>query len=78
MNFRSWAVPTFHTTVKGFSNECWTFPNELDSSRTLFPDGSLSGNICFTVKASDVDDLVMYYESISFFGDDEFVYWALR
>ena len=63
---------------QGFSNECWTFPNELDSSRTLFPDGSLSGNICFTVKASDVDDLVMYYESISFFGDDEFVYWALR
>ena len=63
---------------QGFSNECWTFPNELDTSRTLFPTGSLSGNICFTVKSSDVDSLVMYYESISFFGDDEFVYWALR
>ena len=62
----------------GLSDECWTFPNELDTSRTLFPTGSLSGNICFTVKSSDVDDLVMYYESTSFLGDDEFVYWTLR
>ena len=63
---------------QGFSNECWTFPNELDTSRTLFPTGSLSGNICFTVKSSDVNNLVMYYEMISLLGDDEFVYWALE
>ena len=63
---------------QGFSNECWTFPNEIDTSRTLFSNGSLSGNICFTVKSSDVDSLVMYYETISLFGDDEFVYWALK
>ena len=63
---------------QGFSNECWTFPNEIDTSRTLFPNGSLSGNVCFTVKSSDLDSLVMYYEIISLFSDGEFVYWALK
>ena len=63
---------------QGFSNECWTFPNEIDTSRTIFPNGSLSGNICFSVESSDVDSLVMYYESISLFANDEFVYWALE
>ena len=58
--------------------ECWTFPNEIDTSRTLFPDGSLSGNICFTVKSSDVDSLVMYYDTFNILGDDEYVYWSLE
>ena len=58
--------------------ECWTFPNEIDTSKTIFPSGSLSGNICFTVKSSDVDSLVMYYETYNLFGDDEYIYWALE
>ena len=58
--------------------ECWTYPNELDINKTIFPGGSLSGNICFTVKSSDVDSLVMYYETFNLLGDDEYVYWALE
>lgn len=59
-------------------SDCWTFPNEIDTSRTIFPEGSLTGNICFTVKSSDVDGLVMYYETFNILGDNEFVYWALE
>lgn len=59
-------------------NDCWTFPNEFDTSRTLFPAGSLTGNICFTVKSSDVDSLVMFLEIQSLLGGNEFVYWALK
>ena len=58
--------------------ECWTFPNELDTSKTLFPGGSLSGNVCFTVKSSDVDALVMYYETFNLLGDNQYVYWAVE
>ncbi len=59
-------------------SDCWTFPNEIDTSRTIFPEGSLTGNICFTVKSSDVDSLVMYYETFNVLGNNEFVYWALK
>ena len=58
-----------------WSGECWTFPNEIDTNRTIFPGGSLSGNICFTVKSSDIDSLVMYL------GPDvngDFAYWSLK
>ena len=59
-------------------NDCWTFPNEIDTGKTIFPSGSLSGNICFTVKSSDVDSLVMYYEVFNLIGDNYYVYWALE
>ena len=58
--------------------DCWTFPDEIDTSKTIFPDGSLSGNICFTVKSSDLDELVMFYKTFNALGDDTFVYWALE
>ena len=70
-----------HLSLVGKSNvsaeqysDCWTFPNEIESSKTIFPDGSLTGNICFTVKSSDVDSLVMYLET----SNGQIVYWTLK
>ena len=56
-------------------DECWTYPNEINTSRTLFPTGSLTGNICFTVKSSDIDSLLMYAGP---FSDGNFAYWSLK
>lgn len=58
--------------------ECWTYPDEIDITKTLFPGGSLTGNLCFSVPSSEVDSLVMYYEPLVFWGTSEIVYWALR
>lgn len=59
-------------------DDCWTFPDEFDANKTIFPGGSLSGNICFTVKSSDIHSLVMYYETLNLIGDKQYVYWALE
>lgn len=41
---------------------CGVIPNEFDGSRDMFEGGELIGNICFSVKSSDVASLVMYDE----------------
>ena len=56
-------------------DECWTYPDEINTSKTIFPSGSLTGNICFTVKSSDVDSLLMYMGPDS---DGNFAYWSLK
>ena len=59
--------------------ECWTYPNEFDTSKTIFPGGEITGNICFTVLTEDVGSFVMYYEIENIFGSTgEFVYWKLK
>ena len=60
------------------SYDCWVLPNSFDTSRTIFPGGSLSGSLCFAVESSDVEDLIMYYEIEPLFGESEFIYWALK
>ncbi len=62
----------------GRASEYWTFPDEFDTSRTIFPGGALSGNLYFTIESADVEDLIMYYEIEPLFGESEFIYWALK
>ena len=38
-------------------------PDEYDDGRLMFQGGEIEGNLCFTVKGSDLDSLVMFHES---------------
>ncbi len=38
-------------------------PDEYDDDRLMFQDGEIEGNLCFTVKSSDLDSLVMFDSS---------------
>ena len=54
--------------------DCWTYPNELDTLKTIFPGGSIMGNLCFSVPSSEVGTLIMFVQN--FYG--QFLYWALE
>ncbi|MCY3637917.1 MAG: hypothetical protein OXG80_02340, partial [Chloroflexi bacterium] len=38
-------------------------PEEYDDDQMMFQDGEIEGNLCFTVKSSDLDSLVMFDNS---------------
>lgn len=38
-------------------------PDEYDDDRLMFQDGEIEGNLCFTVKSSDLESLVMFDKS---------------
>ncbi|MEA2024386.1 MAG: hypothetical protein U9N79_08885 [Actinomycetota bacterium] len=43
-------------------DSCGVIPDELDSYSEVFPGGQLSGNVCWSVRSDEVDDVVMYLE----------------
>ncbi len=43
-------------------DSCGVIPDELDSYSEVFPGGQLSGNVCWSVRSEEVDDVVMYLE----------------
>ena len=49
-------------------------PDRFDTSRTIFEGGEISGNICFTVKSSDANSLVMYDK----YASTNWTFMALR
>lgn len=59
-SFRLRAVGDSNVEYTQFDTSCGVIPNKFESSRDLFQSGELTGNICFSVKSSDVDSLVMY------------------
>ncbi|MYE54518.1 MAG: trypsin-like peptidase domain-containing protein [Chloroflexi bacterium] len=61
-----------HTPAGGsyYRNEV---PEEYDDDRLMFQDGELEGNLCFAVKSSDVDSLVMFDKS-----ESNWLYFALQ
>ena len=41
-----------------------TVPDRLDWQKEVFPGGSVTGNVCWEVRSSDVGSLVMYYDPV--------------
>ena len=55
-----------HTNVAyDYSDYCGVLPHELDDTKTVFPRGRLTGNICFSVRKKDVRSLELYYTASS-------------
>ncbi len=52
---------------------CGVVPDELDAFTEVFPGGTVSGNLCWSVRSEDVEGLELYsQESFSFDGEPEF------
>lgn len=59
-----------------FSNSCGVIPDALPRSE-VFPGGSIAGNLCWQVRASDAGSLVMFYD-VGRGRDAQRIYFALR
>ena len=56
---------------------CGVIPNELDSFSEVFPGGTVTGSLCWSVDAADVDSLVLVIDA-AFSFDEERAFVALR
>lgn len=73
-SFRFRVVGDSAVAYSTFDNTCGVVPNEIPSAET-FPGGTLSGDICWEVPASDVGTLLMFDDPFAF--DAERVYFSL-
>ena len=64
--------PQCHTPA-GIAYFPYEVPEEYDDDRLMFQDGELEGNLCFTVKSSDLNSLVMFVK-----GESNWLYFALQ
>ena len=58
-SFRLRAVGSSNVSHSTFANYCGVIPDEI-SSATLFPGGTIEGNVCFEVTAADASSLMLY------------------
>jgi hypothetical protein len=60
-----------------YQDDCGVLPSPLDDTKTVFSGGKLTGNICFSVKKTDVPSLLVYVEPAFSFSDTQ-VFFKLR
>jgi hypothetical protein len=60
-----------------FSDSCGVTPDDFDSFKKVFSGGRLTGNICFSVRSTDVASLLLLYEPFFSLGSSE-VFFKLR
>jgi hypothetical protein len=71
------AVGKSDVAYSDFEDSCGVIPSEFDSFKKVFSGGTITGNVCFAVKKSDVRSLLLFYEP-SFSIDDTEVFFAVR
>lgn len=60
-----------------YADDCGVTPEELPRSTEVFKGGTIKGNLCWSVRTTDVETLVMYGEP-SFSTSSARAWWALR
>lgn len=70
------AVGPSNVQYQDFQDSCGVIPNEIDTFKDVFQGGSITGNICWSVRTTDALALLMYGEE-SFSLDDRRVWWSL-
>lgn len=68
------AVGRSNVAYQDFDPGCGVIPNELPSTK-VFQGGTVAGNVCWSVKKSDVPSLLMYWED---FITEKAFFWKLR
>lgn len=58
-SFRLRAVGAAAVSYSTFENSCGVIPDEI-SDADVFPGGTIEGNVCWAIRSSDADSLVMY------------------
>jgi len=61
----------------GGTDSCGVTPHELDTFKTVFSGGAISGNLCFSVRRTDVASLELYFEP-EFSLNNTKLFFALR
>jgi hypothetical protein len=56
------------------SDDCGVVPKELDEFKKVFSGGSLTGNLCFSVKRSDVSSLLLLVDPGFSFSDAQYFF----
>ena len=69
------AVGDLAVSYGQFENRCGVVPNELETFTEVFSGGLLMGNLCWEVRTSDTDSLVMFADAS--FSRESRVWWAL-
>jgi hypothetical protein len=67
-------VSGIQTTYDQLHNSCGTVPDMVPPN-LMTPGGSVRGNVCFTVRASDIDSLVLFDNQAA---DSDRLYFALK
>jgi hypothetical protein len=60
-----------------YEDDCGVTPSEFDDFKKVFSGGSISGNICFSVKRSDIPSLLLMVEP-GFSFEDTLVFFRTR
>lgn len=60
----------------GFDDYCGTVPDEIDAFKEVFEGGTITGNVCWSVRTSDAAELLMWAEA--FLGGDERAWFSLQ
>lgn len=71
------AVGATGVAYEEFDDYCGVVPDEL-STAEVFPGAVIEGNVCWSVRTSDADTLVVYADELFAFEDDSRVYFAVR
>jgi hypothetical protein len=53
-----------------YSATCWVIPDPVDDYAEVFPGGTVRGNLCWEVSASDADSLVLIVDPVFSFDDE--------
>jgi hypothetical protein len=75
--YRLRTVGAASVSYSTFDNSCGVIPDELPDSET-FSGGSLSGNVCWSIRSSDAASLVMYDNPLSFGTNQKRVFISLK
>lgn len=70
------AVGQSNVGYSTFSNDCGVIPDAFPDTADVFTEGTVSGNICWSIDSQDADSLVMY--RVGFLEEDPPVFFALR
>jgi hypothetical protein len=75
----SWAIvgAAGNTFGTGMDDYCGVIPDPLDDTGETFPGGNVSGNVCVSVDADQVEDATIRIEE-SFSFDDTRAFYALN
>jgi len=68
------AISRSNVTYNAFGHSCGVIPDELPF-RSVSRGSSITGNICWSVKKTDVPSLHMYWEPLF---NDRVIFWKLR
>ena len=77
-NIRSRVLGELNVARDTFDAYCGVFPDPISESGEAFPNGTVSGNECWSVATVEVDSLMLMVEDSSIFDGSSRTFFALR